>query len=222
MKKALDAYRDLLKELDRTESPSFNIRAFNYWINSGIDEYIAKEYEAYPVVQKSVDKLRSIAKHSPLSFVNLEADLPTDYRHMLNVEVTVKFLVNSGRFHKDDVAKIYPEREKSGSEGYNQNNAFHRPSYKVPYYNILENKITLKIGNEVTALSALCDYLRVPDTVYLNPDKTSDYTLEANNTTLNYPINVYYDIIKETKRLVLENIESPRYQSSLQEEAMRP
>lgn len=223
MKTALDAYRDLKRELDKNESPSFSIRDFNYVINSGIDGYVGKVYSAYPVIQKSLDELRAVTKTNiTIVFTANQATLHADYRHMLNLRVNVKFLVADGRYAKDQVIEVYPEREQSGMEGFNQNNAFHRASYKTPYYNIIGDTIILKLGDKVTVDSASYDYVRIPDTIYLNPDRSSNYTLPENNTEIDFPLHSYYQIIKETRRIVLENIESPRYQSTLQEQQIRP
>lgn len=221
-KYALDAYRDLKRELDKTESPSFSIRAFNHFINSAVDEYITKNYSEFPLVQKSVDDIRSIVKSSAIAYASGEASLPADYRHALDVELTLTFNVADGPYSAGNTVTKNAERERSGMEGYNQNNAFHRASWKVPYYYLIGDKLKAKAGSLVTVSGVNLTYIRVPDVIYLNPASGSDYNDAANNTLIAYPSHVYYEIIKETRRIVSENIESPRYRSLLQEMSLNP
>jgi hypothetical protein len=77
------------------------------------------------------------------------------------------------------------------------------------------------VGDDATVQTGKMDYLLTPEIVYLNPDKTSDFTLEENNSTLQFPDTVVRNIIKNCKRIFLENIESQRYASAVQEEAIR-
>ncbi len=219
--RALDAYRDLKRELDKHESPTFNVKDFNYFFNSGIDNWVAKNYASFPVVQKELDDIRAIIKSQSIAFSSNEATIPADYRHLLNLRVVVKFLVDAGKYKKDNQITIYPQRLKSGSEGYVKNNAFHRPSYKVPYYYMVGDKLRLDMGTQIEVVSATLDYIKKPATVYLNPT-ASDFTPEVDNTTIEFPDHVYYELVKECKRIFLENIESQRYQSTLNEEQMRP
>lgn len=219
--RALDAYRDLKRELDKHESPTFTVKDFNYFFNSGIDNWVAKNYAGFPIVQKELDDIRAIMKSEAITFLVNEATIPADYRHILDLRVVVKFLVDAGKYKKDNQITIYPRRMKSGSEGYIKNNAFHRPSYKVPYYYMVGNKILLDIGSQVQVLSAVIGYIKKPATVYLSPIAT-DFTPEIDNTTIEFPDHVYYELVKECKRIFLENIESQRYQSTLNEEQMRP
>ena len=37
---ALDAYRDVLRELDKYESPTFTINDFNYFYNKAISQFV--------------------------------------------------------------------------------------------------------------------------------------------------------------------------------------
>lgn len=221
--RALDAYRDLKRELDKNESPTFTRRDFNYFFNSAIDGYVAKNYAQFPLIQKSLDDIRAIVKYNQtLTFAGSIAEIPADYRHVLNLRASVKFLVNQGRFKKDTIKDIYPERQKSGQEGFNQNNAFHRPSWKIPYFDLAGNSLRLILGSEVSVQGVYLDYIKVPATVFLTPVEDADLSVEVNNTTIEFPVHVCHELVLECKRIVLENIESPRYQSTLQEQAMRP
>jgi hypothetical protein len=219
MKKALDLYRDTLIELDKHESPSFEIEDFNYISNSALNFYVNENYIKFDVVQKDVDDIRSIVTlDQNLNFIANKANLPENYRHILNLDIQVKTLKNLGLYKKDEVFTLNRvQKLPSASKGYNQDNAYFIPSFKRPFYQISKNSIVIKAGNDVTVQSGKLDYIEIPGLIYLNPDKQSNYTLNENNSLIDFPIHVYYELIKIVTRMFLENTESPRYQTSMSE-----
>jgi hypothetical protein len=44
MARALDAYRAIRRELDKTASPSFTVLDFNYFYNVSVVDYVSENY----------------------------------------------------------------------------------------------------------------------------------------------------------------------------------
>jgi len=222
MTTTLDAYKAFLREIDKHESPSCNVGTFVYHFNSAIEERTSIDYATMDVNQKTLDDLRAIlVLDEPLGFTNGEADLPEKYRHMLGMEAVLKFTVAMDGIAINTERTVYPKRMRTNRTGFAKPNAYHKPSYKNPYFQITKDKIQVLNGIGTSVESGKIDYLETPETMYLNPDTTVDYTDPSNNTLLQFPDHVNFEIIKHCRRVFLENIESPRYQSSLQESILR-
>jgi len=222
MTTTLDAYRAFLREIDEHESPSCNVGTFVYTFNSAIEEYTSINYATMDINQKTLDDMRAIlVLDESLTFTNGEADLPEKYRHMLGLEAVLKFIVAAKGYTIDSTLTVHPKRLRTNRNGYVSANAYHEPSYKHPFFQISKEKIRVLSGTGVSVTTGKISYLEIPQTMYLNPDKTVDYTDPANNTVLQFPLHVNFEIIKHCRKIFLENVESPRYQSSLQESVLR-
>lgn len=222
MENAFDAYKNELRELDKFESPTFTVGDFNYFWNSTTDQYIATNVAGFDIDQKSLDDLRAIVNlGDALIFTSGTAPLPDKYRHVLGMEVTLKFIEDYDGYKKDDLLVKTVKRMRTNRKGFAKSNAFQRPSYKSVYYQISKENIQILAGTKVEVISGTLDYIETPEKVYLNPDKTSNYSDPVNNTPLQFPDHVNFELVKLCRRIFLENIESQRYQSTLQEEALR-
>jgi hypothetical protein len=223
MEKALDAYKALLRELDKFESPSFTVGDFNYFFNSAIEEYISNNYSEFDVSQKSLDDISEIVNiGEAISFTNGVASLPEKYRHILYLEVTLKFISDVDGYAIDDTLVVTnPKRMRTNRKGFSLKNAYQEPSYSEVKFQIAKGNLNVLCGSDAEVISGKIDYIENPETVYLNPDKASNYNDPANNTPLQFPANVVLEIVKHCRKMFLENIESQRYQTSLQEQALR-
>jgi hypothetical protein len=225
--KAIDAYRDVQRELDKYESPSFSVGDFNYFFPLAVSRYIDHNYKFFDVMQKEVDDIRSFLTLAyPLTLASGKVSLPETYRHMLHVKVAMKFKTAIGRYSNDQVEEFYPDRLKSGQKGFRFKNAFSRPNYKQYYYEIAGTDIQLvwdsTVADPNAGVNLWIDFVKEPDLIYLNPDKTSDFGLEVNNTTLQFNTGtkrnyVYFEIIGKCREVFLENIESPRFPVAAQQ-----
>lgn len=227
--KAIDAYRDIQRELDKYESPSFSVGDFNYFFPLSVSRYIDHNYRFFDVMQKEVDDIRSfLTLAQPLTLASHgRVALPEGYRHVLHAKVAIKFKSAIGRYEKDQVVEFYPERLKSGQKGFRFKNAFSRPNYKQYYYEIAGSDFQLvwdsNVADPNTGDNNLwLDFVKEPDLIYLNPDTTSDFNLEVNNTTLQFNTgtkrnHVYFEIITKCREVFLENIESPRFPVAAQQ-----
>lgn len=220
--KALDAYRDLLRELDKHESPTFSIGDFNYFFNKSVRKYITDNYKDIDPVQKDIDDIRTVLKFDePLTFTSEKATLPDKYQHILYLELTCKFLKDAGKYKKDDV-KVFTEvrREKSSQRG--TQNAYRKTSFVRPYYKMDINSLYAIIDKDVLELtSGKMDFIRIHTAVYLNPDKSSDYDSDTNNTTFEFPDYVVTEIVNVCKIMFLENTENQRFQSAIVENQVK-
>lgn len=229
--KALDIYRDILRELDKYGSPTFTIRDFNYFVNSAVSEYINENYVKLDVRQKDSDDMRYFLITNSTQTVNSSGlmQLPGNYRHVLDVQVNAKFLKDVGRFKKDQVATIPVERMKSSQKGFRNRNSFGKPSFNRFYFDITGTSMQVYFDSSAVTFTgsnnAKIDYVIQPSDIYLNPDKTSDYNNSANNTSLVFSPTttnqIYFEVVKKTRDLFLENIESPRLQTAIQQSIAR-
>lgn len=222
MNNALEAYRGLLRELDKWESPTFTVGDFNYFYDSAKDEYIANNYAIFDVKQKSLDDISAIVKlEEPLTFISNEVNVPIKYRHILSLELMLKFVVAVDGYAVNDTIKVYPKRMRTNRKGFSAKNAYQQESYSEPYFQIAKGKLKILCGNEVTVTTGKIDYIEIPDKVYLNPDKSVDFSDPQNNTPLQFPEYVNVEIVKHCALLFLENIQSQRYQTSLNQSVLR-
>lgn len=221
--KALEGYRDVLHELDKASTPTFEPEQFNHFFNFAIDEYIANNYARYPLIQKDTDDIRVLLKTTtPITITSSSADLPDDYRHILRVYVNGTFIAKVGK-HAAASTKLFKnvERRLSNEEGYREDNAFLRASHKSPYYELEGSKVKFDLGSNVTCNTAIIQYITTPPIIHLSENPGDDLSAEQNNTTINYPIHVYRELVNLCARKYLENIESVRYQTKLNEERIR-
>jgi len=214
MNNSLDAYRNVLREIDKFESPTFTVGDFNYFYNSSIDEYIATNHAIFDVTQKTLDDISVIlVLGEDLSFTNGEADLPAKYRHMLGLETVLKFLETMDGISKDTLRTVYPKRMRTNRKGFARQNAYQDPSYKNSSFQIAKGKLKVLNGSGTEVQSGKIDYIETPEKMFLNPDPSVDFNDPANNTPLQFPQHVNFEIVKHCKKIFLENIESQRYQS---------
>ena len=215
---ALDAYRNLLRELDKFESPTFTVGDFNYFYNSATSRYITDNYGEFDVFQKDLDDIRAIVTYGePLEFNGETAPLPSDYRHLLSLEVEGNVTEELRDYSKGDKVKLYPKRLETNRKGYVADNAYQNASVHYPAYQIDGKNIYVYAGNGVELGDGKLDYIKIPETVYLNPDKNVDLNDPVNNSILQFPDYVNLEIIKLCRQIFLENIQSPRWQTSMQE-----
>lgn len=231
--KALDAYRDVLKELDKYESPTFSVRDFNYFYPKAVSKYIDVNYRQLDVVMKDTQDISSmITNNHPLTFsVAGLVDVPEDFRHLLALKIKVRFKVNIGKYRAGMSYEFWPERMKSGGKGFRFRSAYGRPNYRRYYYEISDSGLQIlfdstKVEFVITSPNAWLDYVNQPAEVYLNPASNADYNDAAQNTTLSFNPGtirnyIYFEVINLCRAMFLENIESPRTGIAIQESAVQ-
>lgn len=231
--KAIDAYRDILKELDKYESPTFSVRDFNYFYNKAVSKYIDVNYRQLDVVMKDTQDISAmLALASPITIQTTgTVALPANFRHLLSLKIKVRFKVDIGKYDATQVYEFWPERMKSGQKGFRYRSAYGKPNYRRYYYEISGTNLNVlfddsKVEFVTNAPNAWLDYVIQPTDVYLNPDTGADFNQENQNTTLSFNTGasrnyVYFEVINLCRSIFLENIESPRAGIAMQESAMQ-
>jgi hypothetical protein len=214
----LEVYRGILKELDKTESPSFSADDFDYWFNSTLDLYLSGSLPMGEVLQKGADRMDYfVAYGKPLNQDATDKSLfkitglTPPYRHVWSVVTTFKWLVTFGKHAKDSASVLYPKRRRSNRKGYQESNAYQSPSYRYPLYELYNDDtdryLRVLAGSMLEAQAVKLDYVK----------EFATFSLASSGDEFPVPDYMAREIIRLTARQFLENIESPRYMTQLQE-----
>lgn len=216
----LEIHIAIRNELDKTQDfqyPDFQPEQIDYWANKAYELWI--DDTAYPMVQgklpfeynqKRIDELRELVKTETVLATpqsnKFIINLPNDYRHLVRHECTTTSGSNtklvSGILTKLDLINLQKK------------NPFWKPIIDEPLYYITCNFIIYETDSLFTVDNASITYIKKPihmrlGTAYTNP--TTDISWEITNEY------VQHQIINRTIQMMLENIESPRYQTNLNE-----
>ena len=154
---ARQVYEGTLIELNKIQAPSMLLEDFNYFINKAINQYINKKYNIYDINQQSTDDLRvlkataiipvtqitgaygdnsggSVTARNSLYAGTYEADLPTDYLHLLNCVCNYKVLHQFKCYDAETYVQFGATRLTADLWSQIINNFYMKPSYKRPYY----------------------------------------------------------------------------------------
>jgi hypothetical protein len=229
---ALDAYRDVLRELDKYESPSFTIKDFNYFYNKAISQYIDSNYLRVDLILKDSEDLASfVSLNSELDVPdeNGIVELPGDFRHLLNLKINVEFTSDVARYRAGQFYEFWPERIKSGQKGFRNRSAYGKPNFRRYYYELYseinesnEQKFYIKLLYDPTYIDietvvVSLDYIKQPDAVTITSSSVFTDPLQFNaGATRN---QVYYQILNVCRSIFLENVESQRTPITMQETA---
>lgn len=222
---ALEAYKNVLRELDKFETPDFDPGDFTYWFNNSINKYVNENYMNGDVLQKDLDDIRVLLSEPQTNFTQDASNkslfsLPEDYLHILDAEATGKALSNYRRWKKDDVKRFELRRERTNRKGVGIRNQYDAPSEDNAKYRIVENKMYVLLGDKFEPTALQCWYIKKPQAVVLGP-LGSDYGDPAYNSVLQFPDYVCLEIIKVCKTDVLELFESSRLQSTVAMEQLQ-
>lgn len=215
----LEAYRNLLRELDKYEAPAFDPGDFTYWMNSTINQYITNNYAKGDVKQKELDDIKVLLSDPDTELTQDGTNkskfaLPGNYLHSLNVDVDAKALSTFRRWTINTVQRFELRRERTNKKGISVRNVYEKPSEDYTKYRIVGNYIYALVGPNFEPTKMYMWYIKTPAVVTLGPIG-SDYNSESFNSTLQFPEYVCLELIRQCKINVLENIESQRFQSSL-------
>lgn len=208
-------------EVDKTidyEYPYILAEQKDYWLNKAQDRVINDV--AYPKTkiagfeqdQQKTDELRSIVKRSTLltpilSGTIYSVTLPNDYRYLVRHQCTTNGLGSCG-------TKIVGGIQ-TNHEYINQmlKDPFWTPTDDYPLYYFLGNTITYETKGNYILINTIIDYIKEVvqmryGTQYINP--TTDIQCEIGEI-------LHQRILDTAVSMFLENIESQRYQSNLNE-----
>lgn len=232
-KTARDAYIDILIELVKEEAPILYLEDYVYYYNKAISDYMKLRYEKFEVTQQLTDDLRAWKKvyETTDTVINIDdigkkvtdeedtVTLINPYRHLLNCIATVETFrpdrncQDGGALSGNYKVQRMTSDMKAGMLG----NEYLKPEFYRPYFDILDNKITIDFGNSddpnVKSSIIHIEYLKQPDFVNLTLEQVSVDAEEDTSQVLEFPQDVYEEIIKVALKLILERGMNPRLQS---------
>lgn len=209
-------------ELDKTQAfefPEFQPEQIDYWLNKSYNIYV--EETAYPttegkipyeVTQKRIDELREIVipDYSIIPTLNSKGEyvskLPNDYKHLTRhtciTEFEGKELIVSGIITNQDKFNLQYK------------DPFWTPIPEEPLYYIVGDNIVYNTKGKFKIKETFITYIKqTPNmrlgTHYSNPTTDVDCAISSEF--------VQHMIINNAVNMILENIESPRYQTNLNE-----
>lgn len=222
---ALDAFKDVQRELDKYQAPDFDPGDFTYWWKTSTEQYVNENYTEGDVEQKDLDDIRVLLSDANTPFTQDVTDktkfaLPADYLHLLNAEITAKALSDYRRWSKDAVERFELKRERTNRKGVGVRNSYVKPSEDNPKYRITGSSVFALVGTKFEPTAFYGWYIKKPADVVLGA-VGSDYGNPAFNSVLEFPDYVCREIIKVVKINVLESVGSPRVQSSVSLEQLQ-
>lgn len=254
-------YDNLLSELNKVEAPSILLEDFVYFANKAVQQYVNRVYNLYDINQQATDDLRKLKVTTQLNVLNDDliamptedaywfVYLPEDYLHILNCIVIFEKGDRGSKSKCENIkekTKIKSLARRLTSDSYPNimNNAYFKPSYKVPYYYLTDfnkdtntyksyNYILEEVLNpcepvqkESSKLEIRCGSTDkyVPTSVFIDYLRVptlitlsyDDLESEEDNTDmLEFPEYVCYEIVNECVKLIMENASDPRIKTNL-------
>lgn len=229
-------YDNILSELNKVEAPSMLLEDFVYFANKAVQQYVNKVYNRYDINQQSTDDLRALKATSQLQ-INYDSNvilpsedahwfvyLPEDYLHLLNCIVIFdksKDYKSSSKCGTTDKSKIKSLARRLTSDLYPNimNNAYFKPSYKVPYYfitklnvdvnNMVLDAILSPTDHEHLSNNAKLERLFDPCGIVCDEELLSNFKLEirCGSNTKYTPSSVYIDYIRVPQKISLTHNE---------------
>ena len=207
-------------ELDKTldfEYPYIRPEQVDYWLNKAQDRFIKERVypetgkRGFEATQKRIDDLKSLVKKSGVvtpttSGTVYTSSLPNDYQHLIrhrcitNTTACGSKEVGGTQVQQDDLNVLLRD-------------PFWKPTSDEPLYYLDSTGLVYETGGLFTVVSTVFTYIKDPaqmryGTTYTSP--TSDVQCELDSL-------VHSDILEIAISMVLENIESQRYQTNLNE-----
>lgn len=193
----------------------------DYWLNKAQDRFVKSRAfgnnifrTGFEQTEKRIDDLRMITKQSTpitpsLSGTTYSSTLPNDYLYLMrhqcyttNTECTTPMLVSGVQTTQDDMNILLRD-------------PFWSPIAYDPLYYLLGNSIVYEMDGDdtFTIVSTIITYIRIYSriqygTQYISP--TADINCEL-------AVHTHQEILDIAVAMVLENIESQRYQTNLNE-----
>jgi len=209
-------------ELDKTldfEYPYIQPEQKDYWLNKAQDVVVKLKYDpqspnnkGFEENQIRIDDLKEIVKKSgtitpTVSGTVYTSALPNDYLHLIRH----RCITNTASCGNKTVGGKIVEQDDINTLLLNP---FRKPIQEEPLYYIDSTGIVYETEGRFTVTGTILNYLKVParmryGTAYSTP--TTDVQCEFTSTIMQH------EILNMAISMVLENIESQRYQTNLNE-----
>jgi len=221
-----EVYIEILQELVKEESPPLYLEDFLYYYNKAVSEYMKVRYELFEVNQQLSDDMRAWKKSYDTTSLEINIDdigIDEDpgffYRHLVNCIITVDITRPDVRCDQEAfTSKQYKvTRMSSEIKAGILNNAYLSAEIFRPYYEIINNKIKVSVGDinikSVKISNILVEYLKQPVKV----DMTEDQVTDDDDATAEMECSddVTDEITKVALKLILERGLNPRLQTNV-------
>lgn len=218
-----EIYEYVLIESHKLNAPNLKLFEFNYYINKAINQVVNKIYNIYDTTQQTSDDLRVLVKNN---VELIQGKLPEDYLHLLNCictfEATDKY---KNCIKEGDEIQVVATKATSDSWGQILQDAYNKPSYKKPYYKIVNgyaakepvevSKLVIEYGKGPFELKSVSiDYLKTPTQMTLTEEQVE--LIEDKSDQMEFPDYINREIINELVHLVMERANDPRLSTNLQ------
>ena len=204
-------------EVDKTldfEYPYMSPEQIDYWLNKAQDRFVKQrasgnnlKKEGFEVTQKRIDDLRTVLKDSTIVPVQsgtiFKSALPADYRwlirHTCDTGNTVcsTSTVGGQEIQQDDLNEL-------------KINPFWSPSKVEPLYYLFNNDIVYETDGNFTVTSTKVYYIKKYNKIQYG----TQYVTPLPDIQCELPEFVHEEIVDIARDMILENIESQRYQTS--------
>lgn len=214
-------HTNFYQELDKTqdfEYPAFQPEQIDYWLNKAQQRFIESRlypkdprFKGFEGNQKRIDDLKSLVKKSdaitPVADGTIYySQLPNDYLHLIrhwcitNDSTCGTKSVGGVQVQQDDLNKLLKD-------------PFWRPVANEPLFYLMGNKIVYEqvVGFAIT--ETRLNYIKKPVQMKLG----SQYVEISDDIDCELDSPTHQEILDIAISMVLENIESQRYQTNLNE-----
>lgn len=227
-------YIDILTELNKEEAPTLYLEDYVYYYNKSISEYMKARYELFEVNQQLSDDMRCWKKE----FITNSLNIPINtigtanghsYRHLVSciVDIELSRPVPSCSQPANTTKSYKVTRMSSGIKAGILNNDYLKPTFYRPYFEIIDNKIVIDLGDidtkSVKISSIRIEYLKQPVYVDLTECEISpvgtpgcDKTTEDDTSqVMEFTEDVGDEIKKIALKLIMERGMNARMQSNV-------
>lgn len=212
---ALQLFRNILLDLKKEDAPELLLEDFNVFINRGISQVYQKSYLNYETngpTNINKEDLRVLSSKCTLTPTNYSSNdklyknvrfvyLPDDYVNILNCIVEYNVKKKYRNYDVGDTWQIEATRLISDSRAKILNNYYTRPSYRQPYFYIINDAkdIVYPIQDDPTPVENSSSQTII-DTFVLSASTFSNtgtitFTINSSNTVFTYastPIELEY------------------------------
>lgn len=220
---ALAMYEAVLFEIDEFQSGVFDYEDFNYWMPKAVDKWLKVQLKEYETNQVIADRISCIVKLSDEIVFNAndttelrQADVPVNYRHLLNCLVSLRYKQATLSYAIGNVRKAYTKRYTGDNQVSFMDNYYTKPLVSDPdvrlYHRVIGNKVSIlydtpaELNSSVVIKSVVLEYFQEPPTIEI-----SESLVIVQDTV--FPEHSNREIVKVCAALFLENEESRRLQS---------
>ena len=218
------------QKLDKTDSQAIADmldEELRYWVDNAADRCLKQKYtgnnylrKAFEQNQKRTDDLSTTIRTDVIAAVaNTEyrnatsIPLPATYRYLLKVEVEVQYIdcnsteveewVTPKQIEHDDIYAI-------------QDDPFNKPKVDNPKYIVEEGNLVMFAG-EGEVINARLTYIRLFNKLQsgvVNADGSVDVYINPATNYTELAVDIHEEVVDIAVKMILENVESQRYQTN--------